>query len=462
MEDLQREMKAMAAEMGELRREVEQLRSSDNTGDVTINPLSDDEDRVSAGELELSRAVRSGFAQIVGAPTNLHQATTVILLDPEEAMSRKLLYVCGSFLVVLLQSQALAGVAYGIRKPSCISSEDCPQGDYCSTVGYSAADDVGGVCKQCLYDWNAGDCEGQSPELEGRVTVGFVKGPIKCHARDFCSLANLTSYPDGVVGCAGCFDPTLPGNYWNIGRSGREAAYDALIMMKAGDWLAMVLVAFVIGLYVSAEIRDITLCDFLTNQRKRSFEAEGKKTLSWAATFLWFLSTVRRFGFLPRLICTVPLLVVFRGSDAITICFNAVALLFILEIDDAIFGVFLPESTRSWVDINGRATIGEREAQVLAATKIAHTLLVTLAITWGVWAVGKSGDWGANIINGFLPFWFGRLAELAAQQCKNRGAGAGGEQKADEDSQGAGAACGGCGVGAVVGMVWYVLNGGLI
>ena len=52
MEDLQREMKAMAAEMGELRREVEQLRSSDNTGDVTINPLSDDEDRVSAGERE--------------------------------------------------------------------------------------------------------------------------------------------------------------------------------------------------------------------------------------------------------------------------------------------------------------------------------------------------------------------------------------------------------------------------
>ena len=34
---------------------------------------------------------------------------------------------------------------------------------------------------------------------------------------------------------------------------------------------------------------------------------------------------------------TIPRLVWFRGSDAMSICFNALAVLFILELDSAIF-----------------------------------------------------------------------------------------------------------------------------
>ena len=42
----------------------------------------------------------------------------------------------------------------------------------------------------------------------------------------------------------------------------------------------------------------------------------------------------RRWVFLPSLVCTVPLLVMVEGGDALQICLNTVAILFLCDIGE--------------------------------------------------------------------------------------------------------------------------------
>ena len=54
--------------------------------------------------------------------------------------------------------------------------------------------------------------------------------------------------------------------------------------------------------------------------------------------------------FLPGLLLDVPILVLFNGGDALSICFNTVAILFLAEVDNVCFSVMLPERTRARIE----------------------------------------------------------------------------------------------------------------
>jgi hypothetical protein len=47
---------------------------------------------------------------------------------------------------------------------------------------------------------------------------------------------------------------------------------------------------------------------------------------------LTLLCGVRRWLFLPMLVLTVPFLVPYKGGDALSVCFNTIAILFLTEV----------------------------------------------------------------------------------------------------------------------------------
>jgi hypothetical protein len=47
---------------------------------------------------------------------------------------------------------------------------------------------------------------------------------------------------------------------------------------------------------------------------------------------LTLLGGVRRWVFLPSLVCAVPFLVLIKGGDALSVCFNTIAILFLTEV----------------------------------------------------------------------------------------------------------------------------------
>jgi hypothetical protein len=139
-------------------------------------------------------------------------------------------------------------------------------------------------------------------------------------------------------------------------------------------------------------MRDVMLCAFLVRQRVQD------ATPAWIPRALFVLSLLRQFGFLPRLASTIPVLVFWKGATAVDIFLNAVAVLFLLDLDNAIFSYFVSEETRIEVEVAGRPAVGEDERRMLSTTKHVHAVIVALAIplSVGIVLLGMNGDLAAS------------------------------------------------------------------
>lgn len=158
---------------------------------------------------------------------------------------------------------------------------------------------------------------------------------------------------------------------------------------RMGDWQALFLIACIAGLYTANEIRDIMICEFLLRQR-----AAKDTTPAWIRRGLFILSLYRRFGLLPQVAQTIINLIFWNGATAVEIFLNGVAVLFVLEADDAIFSNFIPEGTGAEVEATGRPIIGEDARQMLTTTKRNHVVALTIAIPLSVWIMlfGANAD----------------------------------------------------------------------
>ena len=105
------------------------------------------------------------------------------------------------------------------------------------------------------------------------------------------------------------------------------------------------------------------------------------------------------------------------AGDALSICFNVVAILFLCEIDNVLFAVLMPERFRTRVEQYGRVELGDVEAATLARTKLVHTMLIVMAALISV-SLGASGGYTGLIACfclSFLAFWAGSAVEALGQ-----------------------------------------------
>ena len=84
--------------------------------------------------------------------------------------------------------------------------------------------------------------------------------------------------------------------------------------MRGGDWLALVVCLMMFGMHLGQEMSDIQLCDMISRQR------QGEKR-SW----LMLAMSIMRGGVVLQLGTSWH-----RGSDALSVAFNLVAILFFL------------------------------------------------------------------------------------------------------------------------------------
>ena len=102
---------------------------------------------------------------------------------------------------------------------------------------------------------------------------------------------------------------------------------------------------------------------------------------------------------MPSLVITVPALVLFKGGDALSVCLNTVAILFLCDIDNIFFDLVLGERVPARVEDAGRVELDDAEASALARTKAVHVALLVLAVLGVVW----SGDLGGGEVALLLP-----------------------------------------------------------
>jgi hypothetical protein len=102
-------------------------------------------------------------------------------------------------------------------------------------------------------------------------------------------------------------------------------AADYIAAMQFIDWAALLFSASVVAFKVAAELKDIELCNVAIAH------AGSAISPGWRAALL-VIGVVRRFSFLSALLIVIPTLVFTQGGDALQVCFNTVAILFICEV----------------------------------------------------------------------------------------------------------------------------------
>jgi hypothetical protein len=322
----------------------------------------------------VARAIMSALAHLSEAPSNWHQTTAFALTteDPiDEPLRRKApLFFAVSLVMVLLQCITSLAVCYSAILQSCKTSDQCPNGLYCQ-VGFSErcqfcgsnaplymqVDEAGDVWNSIYHPRFVGFNKTYIAEVcadpwitacpvvcpEGSTTVVDPNGNVcdeMCNR--FAAGGESEKYSGGPprellrMGFSNngrwnlayssarirewC-DYCVSASTWDVDHLTQAGLLEANVeAMSLSDWAALLFAMLIVGFDVVGELKDIEVCKLLVARTP-------KEALSpaWQLA-LHALNLFRRWVFLTALTVSVPLLVVFKGGDALSICFNTIAM----------------------------------------------------------------------------------------------------------------------------------------
>jgi hypothetical protein len=308
-------------------------------------------------------------------PCNWHQATIFFAGsdDPADAAMKawSQLMLFAGLVIVAFQVVAALGVLFGVAFPACKTSKQCGQaGTFCARnsnrqqcqfcgwhgpLSQYKGDNIKDNNMEMLNghesyvdcDWSA------KTTLVGRTEVmedTCLPPPNKTLVRELCNdygnyknILTPGGYPtEEAMGgaridatwvqswCEACVNAVdwEPDMFTTI-----DLGYDNVDAMGLFDWVTLVLASYVVALIVNGELKDIELCNI-------SIERLGEKIGRWRYVFA-IGSFLRRATFLPIMLGIVGLLVIMRGGDSLSVCFNTVAILFMTEVSTLSFPLTL-------------------------------------------------------------------------------------------------------------------------
>jgi hypothetical protein len=335
-------------------------------------------------ENTMARAIKDVAGWLTEAAPNWHQATVFFATSdaPADAVATKRapLFMLISWLIVAAQCFVAVGVQAAVKAPSCVSNDQCNQ--------------LGQFCMAGMVD-GPGDTQQDADAIkEGDVgSCGYCGGPLTPVLMELapgaapgCSLGVASTPECPIINNADevhfggfnltavqllCANPInrgpqrfgmsrtggIPGTdagdkgvlyFWNdhFVRQWCDACVHAatgdvstleekalmrmnVASMKAVDWCALVLASGLVGLTVIGERKDIELCTLAMRHAP-----DSGRYWRWS---LVLLNGVRQWVFLPGLTGAISSLVMWRGSDSLSICLNTVAILFLAEVIHLLF-----------------------------------------------------------------------------------------------------------------------------
>jgi len=307
-----------------------------------------------------------------------------------------------STVLVFLQLFVLVGLIQRIVWPNCVATWQCHGTQVC--VPFKDASDTVAVS----YG-TPGECN-QCGDVEARAKLkAYVPTPdFSCPAYDLL--------------CRACYDSKTGAFHDETYLAMVEANIEA---MTYKDWVTVVLTSGVIGLAVAMEIQEIILCELTRLQLSQ--EAQGGRG-DPSSSMVWIClerlnAYVRSFVLLPLVLACAIQLVVFRGGDALNVCWNALAIVFLLDCDNLLYESILDDRTRALVHDEGWVEIDDTVAEFLAQTKFAHFLGVTIGIPACIavtYSTHGLGEFVQTITNALCIYWLLPMIAILETQLKMR------------------------------------------
>ena len=373
------------------------------------------ESRVAELEAQLTQAapsvetVKAVVAHLTEAPTNWHQSSVYFATLPpshEDAGSSSCVML-GGVMMVLGQCMALIAVYVGTFIPSCKTSDQCARGTFCWLVRTDRCEPCGQGHPLPVQTDPATGGTLNDPDMANfagwntTAVAEICSNPIDVIEINNAGVEDL--YPRAAVAswCEACVHPidmtVDPMTHPGIVAANVEA-------MAPYDWVALLFATFVVALAVVGELKDIELVMLAAQHAGEKLSPRWRLALA-------VLSGVRRWVFLPTLVMTVPMMVAMKSGDALSVCFNTVALLFLCDIDNFTYKVLLSERVRTRVEKNARVELGDAEALALARSKVVHAALIFTTVPLSLWAAKTQLP--LLLFLPRLPFWVAGVVEVA-------------------------------------------------
>ena len=128
---------------------------------------------------------------------------------------------------------------------------------------------------------------------------------------------------------------------------------------------------------MARELQDIEICTLTVSRASAGAQAGVRFAIT-------LLNGVRRWVFLPNLLVDIAPLVCTQGADALSVCFNTVAVLFICEIDTVVYAG-LPRRFKARMESVGRVVLTDEEADAMVNSQAVHVCafvcMVLLTVT---------------------------------------------------------------------------------
>ena len=106
-----------------------------------------------------------------------------------------------------------------------------------------------------------------------------------------------------------------------------------------------------------------------------------------------------------------------QGGDAINVCLNAVAVLFLTELDNAMFLFGLSDTLRSEVEGMGKVPINRDERRAFTVLKVFYLIAIPLCVILTVTLSGYEEEWkglefmDVSLYSSFTVFAIGAVLE---------------------------------------------------
>ena len=288
-------------------------------------------------------------------PASFVHVTMAWSLNVEKPMSHRVACLGAAVTLTLVQLLTLVSFTRASFEGACTSNDDCTQrtrGTWCRVQK--------GRCASCIFGdacgangssaaWIASLPSPDSPMQQALFDGNFIKDEYETM-------------------CEACMDSR--GKY----TTSNEVEYNHVSFMKWRDWMSLALVSLIIAIFLARELVSIKRCEALLRHGGKRGAGAG-----WRA-MLWFVCALRQFAILLQLGASVVVLIYAHGGDIFSVCVNAVATLFLLELDEALFFHGLPERARAWVEEHGALLVSEREARVLDWSRVAYVVAFAVGI----------------------------------------------------------------------------------
>ena len=288
-------------------------------------------------------------------PTECHQLAAAIALHPMKPIRLRLVVLFASGIVTLMQLLALMAAYRSHLLASCLTNADCgTRFTYCRVSTQR--------CDLCKYGYGGACEQGVTAEM------WLARQPT-----DMASV-NSRTYPelrDYASHCAACLSADDDQYSW-----ASAGEYNNVALMDWRDWLALVFVSFIVGLSLADEVRGIKFCEVALAQ---SATTVG---LGWRLA-VGAIAAVRQYAVATSLFVSVVIAIFAHGGGIASVCFNAVALLFLLEVDDAILAHAVPETARAWCTTLATVRVDDADLRVVSCMKLAYIALCTVGIPLG-------------------------------------------------------------------------------